>query len=88
MKIGKFVHVNLNTFKIMKNTWKFTEKPGKIMEKSENFVSPEKWEPRVISSQIPSRFRGQVVYYLICIPPLVFLVSVLSVPQDFRVKVR
>ena len=62
MKIGKFVDVNLNnieiTFKIMKNTWKFTEKPGKIMEKSENFVSPEKWEPRVISSQIPSRFRG------------------------------
>ena len=49
MKIGKFVDVNQNnleiTLKIMKNTWKFTEKPGKIMEKSWNFVSPEKWEP-------------------------------------------
>ena len=33
------------TLKIMKNTWKFTKKPGKIMEISWNFVSPEKWEP-------------------------------------------
>ena len=28
-----------------KNTWKFTKKPGKIMEISWNFVSPKKWEP-------------------------------------------
>ena len=46
MKIGQFVDVNQNnlemTFKIMK------KKPGnllKTMEKSWNFVSPEKWEP-------------------------------------------
>ena len=25
--------------------WKFTKKPGKIMEISWNFVSPKKWEP-------------------------------------------
>ena len=49
MKIGKFVDVNQNNleiiFKIMKKFQKFTKKPGKIMEKSWNFVSPEKWEP-------------------------------------------
>ena len=28
-----------------KNTWKFTKKPGKILEISLNFVSPKKWEP-------------------------------------------
>ena len=28
-----------------KNTWKFTKKPGKIMEISWNFVNLEKWEP-------------------------------------------
>ena len=28
-----------------KNTWKFTKKPGKIMEISWNFVSLKKWEP-------------------------------------------
>ena len=27
-----------------KNTWKFTKRPGKIMEKSWNFVSLKKWE--------------------------------------------
>ena len=36
MKIGKFVDVdqkNLEiTLKMMKNTWKFTEKPRKVME--------------------------------------------------------
>ena len=34
-----------HNLKIIKNTWKFTKKPGKIMEISWNFVSPEKWEP-------------------------------------------
>ena len=28
-----------------KNTWKFTKKPGKIMEILWNFVSLKKWEP-------------------------------------------
>ena len=43
MKIGMFVDVNQNnleiTFEIMK---KYLEKTGKMMEKSWNFVSPEK----------------------------------------------
>ena len=50
MKLNKFVylyskplgnHIFLNNEK----TWKFTKKPGKIMEISWNFVSPKKWEP-------------------------------------------
>ena len=36
-----------HTLKKMKNTWKFTLKPGKIIEISRNFVSLEKWEPWV-----------------------------------------
>ena len=47
MKIGKFVDVNQNnleiTFKIMKNTWKFTFK--KTWKSQNKFVRPEKWEP-------------------------------------------
>ena len=38
----------------------------------------------IISSQISSRFTGAVVFYLLCIPPLVLLVSILSIVQDFR----
>ena len=51
MKLKKFAYLyskslGNNTLKIMKKyTWKFTEKPGKIMEISWNFVSPKKWEP-------------------------------------------
>ena len=49
MKISKFVDVNQKnleiTSKMMENIWKFTAKPGKIIEKSLNFVSLEKWEP-------------------------------------------
>ena len=46
MKISKFVDVNQKnleiTSKMMENIWKFTAKPGKIIEKSLNFVSLEK----------------------------------------------
>ena len=50
MKLKKYVYLHSKlignyTLKIMENTWKFTKKPGKIMEISWNFVSPEKWEP-------------------------------------------
>ena len=49
MKIGKFVDVNQNnleiTLKIMKKYLEIYWKTWKIMEKSWNFVSPEKWEP-------------------------------------------
>ena len=36
----------LNLIKF-KNRWKILEKWEKILEKSGNFVSPEKWEPRL-----------------------------------------
>ena len=50
MKLYKFAYLSSkplgnHTLKIMKNTWKFTKKPGKIMEISWNFVSQKKWEP-------------------------------------------
>ena len=51
MKLNKFAYLySKPNFKSYfknngKNTWKFTKKPGKIMEKSWNFVSPKKWEP-------------------------------------------
>ena len=51
MKLNKFAYLyskplGNHTFKNNeKNTWKFTKKPGKIMEISWNFVSPKKWEP-------------------------------------------
>ena len=50
MKLKKYAYLHSKlignyTLEIMKNTWKFTKKPGKIMEISWNFVSPEKWEP-------------------------------------------
>ena len=50
MKLKKYAYlcskqIGNYTLKIMKNTWKFTKKPGKIMEISWNFVNPEKWEP-------------------------------------------
>ena len=50
MKLKKYAYLHSKqignyTLKIMKNTWKFTKKPGKIMEISWNFVNPEKWEP-------------------------------------------
>ena len=40
----------------------------------------------VITSQISSKFRGLVVYYLLSMPPLVFLVSMLQIVQNFRRK--
>ena len=40
----------------------------------------------VIFSQVSSKFTGQVVYYPLCIPPLAFLMSMLSIVQDFRSK--
>ena len=51
MELNKFAYLyskplGNHTLKIMKkNTWKFTKKPGKIMEISWNFVRPKKWEP-------------------------------------------
>ena len=50
MKLKKYAYLHSKqignyTLKIMKNTWKFTKKTGKIMEISWNFVNPEKWEP-------------------------------------------
>ena len=50
MKLNKFAYLYLKplgnqTLKIIKNTWKLIKKPGKIMEKSWNFVSLKKWEP-------------------------------------------
>ena len=50
MKLKKYAYLHSKqignyTLKIMKNTWKFTKKPEKIMEISWNFVNPEKWEP-------------------------------------------
>ena len=51
MKLSKFAYLyskplGNHILKIMKkNTWKFTKKPGKVMEISWNFVSPKKWEP-------------------------------------------
>ena len=49
MKLGKFADLYSkqlgNHFKIMKKYLEITQKPGIIMEKSWNFVSPEKWEP-------------------------------------------
>ena len=51
MKFNKFAYFIFKTtlksyFKNnQKNTWKFTKKPGKIMEISWNFVSRKKWEP-------------------------------------------
>ena len=38
-------HLKITLKNNEKNTWKFTTKPGKIMEISWNFVSPKKWEP-------------------------------------------
>ena len=39
-----------------KNTWKFTKKPGKIMEISWNFVSPKKWEPCISNSYLSLKY--------------------------------
>ena len=38
----------------------------------------------VISSQISFTFAGKVVRYLLCMPLLVFLGTVLSAVEDFR----
>ena len=41
--------------------------------------------PRVIIfSQISSKFKGEVVFYRPCMSSFAFLVSVLSVVQDYR----
>ena len=50
MKLNKFAYsyskpLGNQTKNNEKNTWKFTKKPGKIMDISWNFVSPKKWEP-------------------------------------------
>ena len=47
------------------------------------FVCPNS---AIISSQISFRFRGKVVYYLRCMSPSEFLMSMLSIVQDLRSK--
>ena len=47
------------------------------------FVCPNS---AIISSQISFRFRGKVVYYLRCMSPSEFFMSMLSIVQDLRSK--
>ena len=46
-KVEMCLHVSENEFLwiLLKDTWKFTQKPGKILGNSWNFVTSEKWEP-------------------------------------------
>ena len=65
----------------MKNTWKFTEQPGKIMEKSWNFVSQGKWEPWILDTSftVSNRETDKVEIELSFVMPCFYLYSYSSV---------
>ena len=69
-----------------KNTWKFTKKPGKIMEISWNFVNLKKWEACKCNSRIscepftPTQSVNIGIYFRLSYPKT----QVVSINQKVR----
>ena len=55
----------------------YTTLPGSL------FLLSKTGAGAVISNQISSKFTSEVVYYLLCMPPLAFLVSMLLIAPVF-----